>query len=205
MKTIFLHGLGQEGNSWEFVAECLKGEYEYECPTLFTLVKGELNYENLYTAFKEYCDSQEDTLCLCGLSLGGVLALRYALECPQKVGSLILIGTQYTSPKKLIQMQSKMFKLMPDRAFKTVSVSKEDFIRLSESMADIDMSGRLGEIKCKTLLICGSRDKANKKASEEMEKLIPGSEYTVIHGIGHEVNVMAPAVLAEIIEPYMSE
>ncbi|MFR5555446.1 MAG: alpha/beta fold hydrolase [Coprococcus sp.] len=38
---------------------------------------------------------------LCGLSLGGILALQYALEHPQKVASVVLIGTQYTMPKRL--------------------------------------------------------------------------------------------------------
>ena len=79
---------------------------------------------------------------LCGLSLGGILSLHYAAEHPEKVKSLVLIGTQYVMPKKLLKIQSAVFRLMPAKAFASMGFSKKDFLQLSGTMADLDLSGR---------------------------------------------------------------
>lgn len=45
------------------------------------------------------CDKFDEPIDWCGLSLGGVLALNYAIERPDKVKSLVLIATPYMIPK----------------------------------------------------------------------------------------------------------
>lgn len=56
-------------------------------------------YGELYTAFSEECDKENDEIVLCGLSLGAVLALNYAIDHPDKVKALVLIAAQYKMPK----------------------------------------------------------------------------------------------------------
>ncbi len=55
----------------------------------------------LYNTFSDFCNNQKRKLNLCGLSLGGVLALDFVKEYPEKVNSIILIGTPYKIPKAL--------------------------------------------------------------------------------------------------------
>lgn len=86
MKNIFIHGLGQSSKAWDTV----KNELETKgissiVPDLFDLTKGrELDYPTVYQAFSELCESYKDKLNLCGLSLGGLLALNYAIQYPKK-------------------------------------------------------------------------------------------------------------------------
>lgn len=48
-------------------------------PNLVELLKDkDVSYRNLYNSFCEYCENTSQPLDLCGLSLGGVLALNYA-------------------------------------------------------------------------------------------------------------------------------
>ncbi len=42
-------------------------------------------YRELYSAFPEECDKEDKEIVLCGLSLGAVLALNYAIDHPDKV------------------------------------------------------------------------------------------------------------------------
>ena len=49
--------------------------------------------------------------------LGGILAMQYAIEHPEKMNSLVLIGTQYEMPKYLLKMQNLIFRIMPCSAF----------------------------------------------------------------------------------------
>ena len=48
----------------------------------------------MYAAFCDYCGGFSQSLNLCGLSLGAVLALNYAIDFPQRVNSLILFAPQ---------------------------------------------------------------------------------------------------------------
>ena len=63
------------------------------CPNLPLLLKNkEATYINLYNALVDYCKDISEPLNLCGLSLGAVLALNYALDNPKMTKSLVLIG-----------------------------------------------------------------------------------------------------------------
>ena len=50
-------------------------------------------YDTLYRTLETYCEQFEEPLNICGLSLGGILAMQYAIEHPEKMNSLVLIGT----------------------------------------------------------------------------------------------------------------
>lgn len=89
MTCILIHGLGQDASSWDNVKTLL--DRDVETPDLFQLLKDKTcDYTNLLEAFSTYLDQFEDPLELCGLSLGGLLALDYAKSYPDKVRSLIL-------------------------------------------------------------------------------------------------------------------
>jgi pimeloyl-ACP methyl ester carboxylesterase len=118
MTNIFIHGLGQTSVSWEKTINGLDTTTDIFCPNLSEILRNkEINYLNLYNAFSEYCNKISGTINLCGLSLGGVIALQYAIEHPDRINSLILIAAQYQMPKKLLAFQNIIFKLMPEKTF----------------------------------------------------------------------------------------
>ena len=80
MSYIFVHGLGQNSSIWRKTINGLNIVTNIECPNLFDLYIGELNYNNLYRTFSKYCDKYTESLNICGLSLGGILALNYAIN-----------------------------------------------------------------------------------------------------------------------------
>ncbi len=47
---------------------------------------------------------------LCGISLGGILALNYVLDFPDKVKSLVLIGISHKVPKVMFSIQNIIFR-----------------------------------------------------------------------------------------------
>ena len=64
-------------------------------------------------------------------------------------------------------------------------------------MMDLDFSHHLKDIRCKVLVVCGEKDKANKSASLQLAELIPDAEFITISGAGHEVNIDCPSELSE--------
>lgn len=203
MKYIFLHGLGQTPACWNKTISYMEKQANIICVNLFDLLQGkEITYINLYDAFSEYCEKFPEPFNLCGLSLGGILALHYCIENPSKVNSMALIGTQYVMPKKLLKIQNAIFHIMPKRMFQQIGISKRDFINLSNSMMELDFRGDLKKVMCSVLIICGQKDKANKKASMELKEYLPHAEIQFIENAGHEVNVDAPELLGKMLNTF---
>lgn len=201
MKYIYLHGLGQTPDSWNRVLGYLNASTDGICPDLAKLVRGrEANYPDLYAAFSALCDAINDDLTLCGLSLGGVLALNYTIDHPEKVKSLILIATPYKMPKQLLRLQNILFRFMPKSAFSQTGFQKADFIRLCHSMAELDFSRSLRKVTCPVLVLCGEHDRANQKAARMLAGLLKNAQFQLVPGAGHEVNVDAPERLAKILK-----
>ena len=201
MKYIFLHGLGQRADSWEEIKSLIG--VEAVCPDLYDLVKsGPLTYEGIYKAFVQYCSKFSEPLHLAGLSLGGILALNYAIDYPERVASLVLIGAQYKIPKGIMTVQGLVFRLLPKSVFKKMGFDKGDFISLLTSTKDLDFSSNLSNIGCPTLILCGTKDKPNHKAALGLEKNIKNSVLKWVEGAGHVVNQDAPEVLAKLINEF---
>jgi len=203
MKYIFLHGLGQSAANWDQAVKEFGKTADILCPELSEwLEPGRACYGSLYNGLEQYCARLEGSLNLCGLSLGGILALQYGIEHPDRVDSLVLIGTQYVMPKRLLKLQNALFHLMPKGVFRGMGFEKRDFIDLSRSMMDLDFRADLKQVSCPVLIVCGGKDGANKEASVEMEEQIPGARLILIPGAGHEVNRDAPEELGYLISGF---
>lgn len=206
MKQIYLHGLGQNPDSWSKVIEQLEAAEHSMCPDLSELVQGQdTTYQNLYAAFSAMCDEIEEDICLCGLSLGGVLALNYAIEHPEKIKGLVLIATQYKMPKKLLRVQNAIFRFMPISMFQQTGFGKSDFLKLCNTMMELDFSDSIYNVSCPTLVIYGEKDRANKNASIELANMLIDAELQVFNGVGHEINIEAPDKLEETLRVFFGK
>jgi len=100
MKYIMLHGLGQSSESWSDTVKVFNDDFEVLCPNLSDWLFGKTPcYDTLYRTLETYCEQFEEPLNICGLSLGGILAMQYAIEHPEKMNSLVLIGTTIWNAK----------------------------------------------------------------------------------------------------------
>ena len=119
MKYLYLHGLGQKPDSWDrVIKETTVSDRSVSLSWAEMLEGKAATYKELYTAFSEECNKENDEIVLCGLSLGAVLALNYAIDHPDKVKALVLIAAQYKMPKKLLKFQNMLFRFMPNATFK---------------------------------------------------------------------------------------
>lgn len=203
MKYIMLHGLGQSSESWSDTVKVFNDDFEVLCPNLSDWLFGKTPcYDTLYRTLETYCEQFEEPLHLCGLSLGGILTLHYALEHAEKVASLVLIGTQYIMPKRLLKFQNMIFHLMPNRSFRKMGFGKKDFISLSKSMMDLDFQKDLEKINCRVLVLCGEKDKANMSAAIELKQQINHAGLEIIPHAGHEINKDNPVELGKILSDF---
>ena len=116
MKAVLLHGLGQTARDWRAVMDRIPA-LEMECPELTSLAEDGAVYSDLLASLERRCGELPAPFCLCGLSLGAMLALDYAVRHGERVASLILIGAQVRVPTRLVDFQNLVFRCMPKRAF----------------------------------------------------------------------------------------
>lgn len=199
MKTVFLHGLGQTANDWN---ESIRQSscQDADCPEIFLFAENGMTYSHILNGLEKRYAREAEPFRICGLSLGAVLALDYAVRHRDKVDSLILIGAQYKVSGLLIDFQNVLFRFMPEKAFRSMGLSKGDTIKLTHSMRSLDFSGKLDKIVCPVDIVCGEKDTANMKAARALSKALPQAELHIIPGAGHEVNKCAPGAVAAILD-----
>lgn len=198
MKTVLLHGLGQTAQDWDAVIQQVSLK-EIDSPELFTLPEGNLTYSAILAGLEKRYEDEKEPFGICGLSLGAMLALDYAIRHKNKVSSLALIGAQYKSPTLLIDFQNLIFLCMPRKAFETMGITKCEMIRLSRSMRSLDFTSGLKDISCPATIICGEKDHANLKAARRLKELLPQAKLHIIPGAGHEINKTVPEAISVIL------
>ncbi|MDE6906432.1 MAG: alpha/beta hydrolase [Lachnospiraceae bacterium] len=205
MKKIFVHGSGHTETSWNETISYMKHKEDILCPNLSSILNGkEASYANLYASFTEYCNNTDGQIHLCGISLGGILALNYALDFPDKVKSLVLIGTPHKVPRVMFGIQNIIFRFLPKSVFKTMAFDKKDTFLLGNSMKNLDFGNSVQDIKCQTLIICGKKDSANLKSAYFLSEHMENAKKVIMEDTGHVVNEENPKMLAKILDKYFS-
>ena len=206
MKKIFIHGSGHKGTSWSETISYMKYNKDILCPDLSSILDGkEASYYNLYSAFSEYCNKIDGKINLCGISLGGILALNYTLDFPDRVQSLVLIGTPHKVPKIMFSIQNVIFKFLPQSVFDNMAFNKKDTFILGNTMKKLDFSNKVQKIKCPTLILCGEKDSANIKSAYYLSENIKNAKLKIIENTGHVVNEEKPQILAKVLEQFYKE
>ena len=203
---ILIHGSGHKADSWNKVISYMNNDKDILCPDLSTILNGkEASYYNLYASFVEYCNKTEEKIDLCGLSLGGILALNYAIDYPNKVEKLVLIGTPHKVPKVMFSIQNVIFKFLPKRLFETMAFNKKDTFILGKTMKNLDFSNRVQNIKCPILVICGEKDNANLKSAHYLAENIKNAKLEIMKNTGHIVNEESPEELAKTLTEFWKD
>ena len=203
MKKILIHGSGHKAISWQETISYMKDQKNILCPDLYSILNGQdATYENLYTSFVEYCNRIDGQIHLVGLPLGGIIAMNYALDFPEKVKTLVVIGTPHKIPKVAFEIQNVIFRFFPKSVFKEMAFDKKDTFALGNSIKKLEIADRMQEIKCPVLVICGEKDRANKKSVYYFSENIENVALCMIEKTGHVVNEENPKELARILNEY---
>lgn len=204
-KIILIHGSGHKAASWKETVSYLDCREDVLCPELSSLLMGkEASYPNLYASFADYCAQIRGPVHLCGLSLGGILAMNYAIDFPEQVKTLVLIGAPHKVPKVTFGLQTMVFRFLPKSVFETMAFDKKNTFALGSSIKNLDFSGRVQKIRCPTLILCGEKDRANIQSARFLSQNIKGAQLQLITQTGHVVNEETPCALAKHLNEFYS-
>jgi 3-oxoadipate enol-lactonase len=231
---IFLHGVGSDKSVWQPQLEhfaSARRAVAFDYPGY-----GESDFieratrDDFASAILAAMDALAiDSAHVCGLSLGGVIAIAMHALAPDRCASLIIADSFAVHPQgraihdRSIAASHNGMRQLAEARVCALLASEDATIRsdVIDTMAAIDpaayrigaeavwladQTDRAAAIHGPTLMICGDLDPVTPPSlSEELAKLIPNSRLEVIPGASHLANLDKPAEFNRTIDDFLSE
>lgn len=170
---------------------------------------------------------------LCGVSIGGLIAQAAALAAPGRVDGLILCDTasrigshegwqariDAVTARGLADMAGEITarwyapdfcarepELCDRLRERLASMADVGYVAACHALRDGDLTAERARLAMPTLVVCGEADIAAPPAqSRDLAASLPDARLEIIPGVGHLPPVEAPAVLAGLIESFLTE
>lgn len=227
---ILLHGLFGALSNFEQVVDFFSKKFKvvfpflplYELPLIDSTVSGMVEHLTKFLQYKNLTSFH-----LLGNSLGGHIALVYALKNPEKVKSITLTGSSglfenslgdgypnkenYEYVKKKTEQTffdpATASKELVDEVFETVNNRKKAIriITIAKSAVRHNLKKDLPSLKMPVKLIWGKNDTITPLfVGEAFEKLLPNASLEVIDECGHAAMMEKPEEFNAILERFLT-
>ncbi len=228
---LLLHGLFGALSNFEGIVGHFSKKYNvvvpilpiYELPLLEAGVMGLVKYVEGFVAFKKY-----EKVNLLGNSLGGHIAILFALQNPQKTSTITLtgssglfesaFGTAFPKRGDYEYIKNKTGETFYNPAVATKELVDEVFgivndrgkalrvVITAKSAVRHNLGDKLNEIKAPTLLIWGKQDTVTPPfVGEKFHELISNSELHFVDKCGHAPMMEHPEIFNEILDNFLSK
>jgi 3-oxoadipate enol-lactonase len=170
---------------------------------------------------------------ICGISIGGLIAMRFASQRPGKIRSLVLadtgprLGTEQAWNERIATVQASGMSAIAEtvlgrwvtsgyRAKNPAAFagwrnmlercSPEGYIASCATVRDTDLSADLARITAPTLVLVGDSDVVTPPdMARRLADGIPGARLRQIENAGHVPSIEQPRALAELIREHIEE
>jgi 3-oxoadipate enol-lactonase len=233
---VFLHGVGSDKSVWRpqlahfgQSRRAIAFDYPGYCESGFRADATRDDFAAAMLAAMDELGVGEAHVC--GLSLGGVVAIAMHAIAPGRCASLVLADSFAVHPDGagIYERSTEASRSMGMRALAEARVdmllgagaAPELRAEVVETMAAIDPEAyRIGAeavwladqrkraraIAVPTLVLCGTEDRVTPPSlSEELTQLIPGARMELIDGAGHLANAEQPAAFNAAIDRFLAE
>ncbi|WP_308916621.1 3-oxoadipate enol-lactonase [Jannaschia sp. LMIT008] len=234
---ILVHSLGCDARIWDDVAARLRGQADlilYDLRGHGLSESGTPPYAMADHAadLLSLIEAEERPAHVCGLSIGGMVAMRAALDQPDRIAGLILCDTaarigsaaRYAARADAIRaggMAAIADEQMERWFTPRFRAARPEVVRLMRLMLlrqpvdgylgsvaalrDTDLEGEVGSIAVPTLCLVGAEDASTPPAAvRALTTAIPGAAHAEIPGAGHLPCLEAPERMAGEISRFLA-
>ncbi|MCL6638240.1 MAG: alpha/beta hydrolase [Firmicutes bacterium] len=225
--VVLVHGAGGNSSHWAAQLSGLGREYRVIAPDLPGHGRSGGEARDSIAAYREFIRDLAGSCLLNGFylgghSMGGAVALDFALHYPELLAGIILIGTgsrlrvlpailesfknalHYGGLASLAYGEGAPGELLKRGVREMRSVKPIVWYRDFSACNNFDVTSRLAEIRIPALVVTGDRDVMTPpKYARSLEAGIPGAVMEVVGGAGHMVMLEKPEQLNQIIANFL--
>jgi pimeloyl-ACP methyl ester carboxylesterase len=227
--VIFCHGSGGGHHHWLYQLKGLKGNINPLAVDLPGHGRSEGEPADDIAVYREWLHRFTDALGVgpfvaAGHSMGGAIALDYALHYPENTLGLILVGSGArlrvlpafleTLQEGAVPAELADFLYCPDTPQELLQRGREEVASTAASIYHADLSAcdkfdvtdKLPRISRQAMMICGSEDRLTPvKYSHYLAEKLPAGKVAVIEGAGHMVMIEKPEAVNQAIEAFIAD
>lgn len=208
--VVFVHGVGEGPDVWDAQRAALPPGFDGVAVDVFnsagSSAASAFSLERAAASVVNELDRAGiEQAHVCGLSLGAMIALQLALDHPTRVRSLTLAAGQVKPPRLLMGVQSAVMRVLPSSVFERNGAAKEVVLPVLRAVGRVDFSDRLASVAVPTLVLCGSKDRANLPAARKLARGIRDAHLHIIPGAGHRLHVQAPDEFSHALGAFLTE
>lgn len=223
---LFIHGAGGTSKVWENQTKFFSNAVAIDLPGHFA-GEGKKTIEEYVEAVKKFCDRNGlKNFVIIGHSMGGAIALKFALDNQEYLRAMVLVctgaklrvapiifETLKNNHAQAVDLVANL--VLSDEAPDEIKAKvKEEMKNISpnvvygdfEACDKFNVMDRLKEIKVPTLIVCGSKDKLTPlKYAEYLRDNIPNSKLEIIAEAGHMAMLEKPDEFNMKLEKFIKE
>ena len=227
MKLVFIHGAGESSLSFYYQMRRFRSSKGVDLPghtggRPCTSIEGYVEWVRGFVAARRYKD-----VVLCGHSMGGAITQLFALQYPNELKGIILLGTgarlrvhpNYMreceegvagSGQWLESRKADYSRIEPDvrQALLRRSAEVGPAVTLSDLVCcdRFDVMDRVQEIRLPVQVVCGSEDIMTPvKYTDYLADRIPGAQKVILSGGSHWVQLEQYTEVNETIGKFLSK
>ena len=228
---VLLHGLMGHVSNWDGLVEHFRNRYQAH-PIHFPIFEPDAPYFNV-SSLTDFVRDNMDRLgvgraVLFGNSMGGQIALNFALIYPQRVDALVLTGSAGLHERGLASdaplnpsaeyLREKAEEVFYDPVHVTDEMVEElqrivsttrnklRLVKLARALREFNLYESLPRIAAPTLLIWGKQDTVTPlEVAKVFTDRLPRAQMRVLDQCGHAPNIERPAEFNRIVEEFLAE
>jgi len=218
---VFVHGIGVSGAYFLPTAERLAPSFRVYVPDLPGWGRTDkpprpLGVRGAARALAGWLDAVGlERSSFVGNSMGCQILIDFAVNAPQRVEKLVLVGPTADSearsfPRQAVRLARDMFherpSLIPRVAFDYLVYGPRRFIATARSVLADRPEDKAPHVEAPTLVVRGERDAlVPQRFAEELTARLPRGELAVVPGGPHALNYSEPLALARLTSSFLSD
>jgi 3-oxoadipate enol-lactonase len=203
---ILLHAAGQGGRSWQRLTPLLTDAFTVLAPDLpgFNHEPGPFTMAAAVDAVAKLAAAQDRPVRLCGLSLGASVALAVAAAHPDLADRVVASAPAVDGARH--PRATALYRRAPGWAVRRLTdlPDRAAWLSFVDSIATLDLVDDLPKVSARTLVLCGSRDRANLAEAKLAGQAIPNGTFYLVPHVGHAWAVTQPKLFATVIRPFLT-
>ena len=226
LTVVFTHGLGASGATWRAQVEYfsahfrvvtwdLRGHGQSSSPA------GPLQLSGLAGDLRVIMEQVGTTRAVAvGHSAGGVIAMQFALEYPERLAGLVLVGTASECNTGARRFYHELAAIAEQEGFepirKRLGIGTEQanlapvdpiglakIARVMAGLHEEPLTPRLSRIRCPTLVVVGSKDPLGVGGSVIASRNIAGSRLEIVADRGHGLFLEDPVGFNRLVGKFL--